>query len=234
MKKFILSIFAALSVFALGSCNNSKESYTLDDSAKETELAKSWFNSIEWNSDAINKADNNDKTENDKTVKGYDSSKTAHYEVFLPSDISANLKLNVSNIASYDKKSTVYANYASCTNLSSSDYGKIIDVISQDTTVKTATTYEPFKKYSTAIDPIEGFIDAAKDSKMFAVVYIPSKVEYIKYDSEGTRKTSLRTFVLVPVYAATTTVSNGVYSDAKVEALKGKSFTFTVKKGAIQ
>ncbi|MGM9971289.1 MAG: hypothetical protein ACI35W_02635 [Anaeroplasmataceae bacterium] len=227
MKKIFLSIFAVLSMISLVGCKKETESFTLDDKAKNTEIATTWLNSVTYNATAVN----NDKIIGDE---GYDAKKVSHFEVFLPTDILAETKVNILDIPTYDVHSTVYANYASTTAFGSSDYTLIIDILCTDDSIKAATGYEVLKSKENVVDPKDGFINAEKESKKLAVIYVPAKVNYVKYDSEGSRRMTIMTYVLAPIYATTTIKTNDAYDDTVVESYKSKPLTFKVLNGAIQ
>ncbi len=233
MKKILLGLFAVLGIVSLSGCKKTKESYDLDESAKNHDISNVWFNNIEYNETAINNVAITNKED------GYDTTKTAHFEVFLPKNIQSEAKMNILDIPSYNSKSTIYANYASTTAFSSGDLATIIDILSEDTTIKTAVGYEIFKESSTLVEPKEGFCDASNDEKKFAVLYVPMRVDYVKYIADGdssTRRITLITYVIAPVYATTTVYKDSKYSDSVVESYKDESkrISFTMQNGAIK
>lgn len=231
MKKLILGLCATIGIISLAGCKSeSTESYDLDETAKSTTLATEWLNNVSYNGTSVN---NSDITGDE----GYNSKGTKHYEVYLPEDVKNSIRLNVGDVSSYDEYSSVYVNYASTSSLSDSDYSVIIDILASDDSIMNSTTFEVFNDMSTEIEASDDFLEAEKDTKKVAVLYLPVFVKYVKYKSDNStyvRYETLHTYVLVPVYASLTTYSNCSYNDSVVENYKDNTFTFTLKNGTIQ
>lgn len=220
MKKIISAMLILLTgVFALTSCRkNNSSSDPISYGSDDKEIYINYLNTVTFGSDINATAAAEAKTNNQ-----------SYYEVYLPTDTSTKY-LSVSSASEYDSKyDSIYANYASTYSKSNDEYNDIINIIKSDAAV--GATLNIFDEVSTKIETPQNYFDTQKDSRVFAVVYVPVKVVYAYY-KKSTLKTTTTSYVLAPVYASLTTKTNDVIADSNVAGIN--EIIFTVNKGAIQ
>lgn len=225
MKKittFLVSLLALIGLVGCGSSNSNK----VDNSSNDKEIAKNWFGTsvLEYETTAINEF---------KAGK-------AHFEVCLPKDIPASLRLNVGELDdkfnSKDQKLSV--SYTSTSNLTEKDYKNFIAMLVADDVkakIKTATEFVPNDKQVVDVPVTDDFLANTTAKRVVATIYMPVHIKYVKYKKDDSALTTLYTYMLVPLKSvATTKDEGGNFADTVINEYKDKTATFTLKKGIIQ
>lgn len=219
MKKILItSAVAAASVFTLVSCRSNKKTEAYIDSRVDTAIKSEYLGAISF--DEVNFV-------NKTAVDSLAASGKDHFEVMLPTNVDASKYVNIMDISAadsvYDKVNVLYAStYA----WSDKEYEGIIDVL------KTDETLNAFEKKATEMKITKEYLDSTEaESRTLVVTYLPVEAVYVKYNKKKEIKQTITSYVLVPVYSALTTKTNGVVADTEVASLP--TITFTVKKSVI-
>lgn len=195
MKKIIAVCLALLSIISLSGCKSSTT--VVDKSALSSEIATSYLNDITYNEVACNEF----------------TATKAHYSVYLPTDISSSLRLNVLSVESSITDSTKAFSfaYASPSDFTTSTKTAILKVF------KSSITNDSLGDLGFDLSfPTAWTFQVNFDSKTFGsvsgktrevyTVYMPAYVEYYEI-SDKEAKCVLQSYVLIPV--AYGTVYNG-------------------------
>lgn len=190
MKKLTCILGALVLVFALGSCN-SKTDYSLDKTALNTLAATEWLNNITYSETAFNT---------------FEEDSSAHYEMFLPTDLTAACKLNIMNVEESIDKRTDYFEIksGSATEFNDTAISTIEDIVYSDLKVETLAgltfTASVPENFSIEVDfDSEKLPEVEGKDRVLYVVYLPIYTEYYLQDSDDVNHNTIQTYIIIPV-----------------------------------
>lgn len=207
MKKvFLTAALGLVSVLSLASCrsNNNSKSDLPDTSSRETETYINYIqNKITFSQTAINASD----------IEGASG---AHYEVYLPENISEAYRLNVLDVSKYNSdKEKVSVRYGTLENSwGQSQINSVIDILVKDESLNVQTTY------SMDLEKPEGYFDTEASTRRACVLYLPVQVNYV-----GNKKQSsdVYSYMFAPVYSVLTNLVDNKLTDAKAQEYNQES-----------
>ncbi len=206
MKKgFLVATLGLVSVLSLASCrkNNTKNDLP-DTSSRETTTYINYIeNKITFNTTAMNAAD----------FEGKDG---AHYEVYLPSNISEAYRLNVLDVSKYNSdKEKVSVKYGTLEDSwGQSQINKVIDILVKDGTLGVQSTY------SLDLEKPEGYFDTEASTRKACVLYLPVQVNYV---GNSKQSNDVYTYVFAPVYSVLTNLTDNKLTDTKAQEYNKES-----------
>lgn len=204
MKKIICVLMALVSLVSLTGCSN-KIDYTLDDTAKNTEIAKEWLNDVEYSVTAYN---------------SFDDTK-AHYRAYLPTNMKNSLRLNVLDMTSQFTSSLnkFVISYASCASVADTFKATFVNEIKGTDVNSVLAGSKMAESWDSDLIPAEEFITNSDNKSISCyVVYLPVRIESYLLKDKVTVKV-LNSYVICPI------VYGLAFSDGG--ALQGVSDTIT-------
>ncbi|MGL4949057.1 MAG: hypothetical protein ACRC5M_01650 [Anaeroplasmataceae bacterium] len=225
MKKISLLIIAVVSLLLFVSCSQSAPE--MDNTSFSLPIAKKWLGTLN-DGDKPNSELYNDAAINSESIN---SNQTRH-EVFLPKNINDMIRVVFDDVSAIDNpKTKLYSSYSSTSNLPTSNYQSILEILNSDKTGQTDDILSGLNpKYNSQdvltqeIELSDDFINS-KEKKYLGKVLMPVKVVY--YIKE---KGMLYTYVLVPIYSTLIYQAEGHTNDEILDTLKteGKEVTLVL------
>lgn len=208
MKKLVLLVTALLAVLVLTSCSEDVD-YTYHTEATVNVLATDWL--IKDEIFAFNATDN----EAGEAANTYDSTES-HVRVFLPTDISASLRVNYISLGDNTDTVTQSVNMAYAftdTGLEKSVYAAACaEVVNNTETTNLVTdafalasTSSDYKNSITMLDD-----DQSRDDLYAVIVFMPVITKYY-IQSGDTAVRSNFSYTLVPIYSVLANKNGDVY-----------------------
>lgn len=207
-KQLLIAGLGLVGIVSLASCTTSKSGDDLPDtSSKET---ATYINYIQ------------DKITFNETAMNADSidADSAHYEVFLPTDLSASVRMTVANAQAYTKKSKgIYANYIALED--SWDDDNLDDILN---ILVTDESLGVFSEVSTKVDTPDGYFDTEASTRRLATTYIPLQVNYV---GNSDVDDDVYSYVFAPTYSVLTTLVNDVLADETAQQYNSDEYLIT-------
>lgn len=221
MKKYLIIILLAFTIVLTSCGGGSKDTNTrIDEPSNELYTAL-----------------NLESVENGKTIKEVDTTKSEYYSIKIAEDAKSTLFVYSTNIdAMIEAQGTHLESFnvnplTFSSQITTTETTKIMsELFDTETGITSETLGVDFNlkastKWTRSIDAdvvVDAYFNQNQRNNCVAIVYLPVQVEHVE-----SSKTTLKVFVMIPVYYEITTYVDGVIQGDAFKNIPTQNFTFT-------